>query len=207
MGPFNTYQWQDTEHCLLLMGSHWTQCNFLKSESLPFCSKGGKKKGNETKQNTGSSLLLVCVYLILTFIKSLPLVGFSAKHSPSPSSGEPYLSSFYWSIDWWVFLFLLLTLLQMSSIFSLHPVLPSTQPPPHHLHHIVFCVHGLCIYVLWLISLPVSPPLPFEICRYGACLHAHASAPILFVSLFCSLDSTHEWDHMVFIFLWLAYFA
>ena len=27
------------------------------------------------------------------------------------------------------------------------------------------------------------------------------------VSLFCSLDSTYKWNHMVFIFLWLTYFT
>ena len=49
--------------------------------------------------------------------------------------------------------FKLLTLLQMSPV-SL-PLSPST--PPQHtplpgLHHIVACVPGPCIYVLWLIS-------------------------------------------------------
>ena len=28
-----------------------------------------------------------------------------------------------------------------------------------------------------------------------------------FVCLFCSLDSTCKWNHMVFVFLWLAYFT
>ena len=35
----------------------------------------------------------------------------------------------------------------------------------------------------------------------------YESVSILFVSLFCSLDSTYEWNHMVFVFLWLAYFT
>ena len=33
------------------------------------------------------------------------------------------------------------------------------------------------------------------------------SVSILLVSLFCSLDSTCEWNHMVFVFSWLVYFT
>ena len=30
---------------------------------------------------------------------------------------------------------------------------------------------------------------------------------VLFVHLFCSLDSTNEWNHRVLVFLWLIYFS
>ena len=41
------------------------------------------------------------------------------------------------------------------------PLLPSPGPPSLGLYHTVFCVHGSCIYVLWLIPSPSfiqSPP-------------------------------------------------
>ena len=33
----------------------------------------------------------------------------------------------------------------------------------------------------------------------------YESVSILFVSLFCSLDSIYKWNHMVFVFLWLTF--
>ena len=37
-------------------------------------------------------------------------------------------------------------------------------------------------------------------------LYVYESVSILLISWFCSLESTYEWNHMVFVFLWLAYF-
>ena len=75
-------------------------------------------------------------------------------------------------------------LLQMSSIFF-----PACSPPPalshptplHGLHHIVVCVHGLCIHVLWLISSIPSHLLSSEISQSVPCMHA--SGFIFFVCL------------------------
>ena len=50
-----------------------------------------------------------------------------------------------------------------------------------------------------------TPLLPSDSCQSIPCIHASVS--ILFVSLFCSLDSTYNWDHIVFVFLWLAFFT
>ena len=47
--------------------------------------------------------------------------------------------------------------------------------------------------------------LPSGHCQPVPCFHACGSG--LLVSLFCSLDSPYKWDHMVFVFHWLAYFT
>ena len=81
------------------------------------------------------------------------------------------------------------------------PLAPLPGPSPH-------CCLWLCVCACMFFgqSLPVSPHLlPSEICQSVPC--SYASGFIWFITLFCSLDSTYEWDHMVFVFLWLAYFA
>ena len=50
-----------------------------------------------------------------------------------------------------------------------------------------------------------SPKPPSDIRQPVPCVPASIS--ILFISLFCSLDSTYEWDRMVFVFCQLAYFT
>ena len=40
---------------------------------------------------------------------------------------------------------------------------------------------------------------------FGLCVYESVS--ILFVHLFCSLDSTWKWNHVLFVFLWLTYFT
>ena len=55
------------------------------------------------------------------------------------------------------------------SLLSLPPSNPSCPPS---LYHIVVCVHGLCIYVLWLIS---SSPSPLIL----RCQSVHVSMPLV----------------------------
>ena len=93
------------------------------------------------------------------------------------------------------------------TVACLHPAptQPSLWPSPHCC---LFC--GFCIYVLWLIPSPSpaqSPtaPVPSDNCQSVPCVYDPLS--ILFVSLFCSLDSTCKWDQMVFVFLWLTDFT
>ena len=38
-------------------------------------------------------------------------------------------------------------------------------------------------------------------------LSIYESVSILLATSVCSLDSTHKWNHMVFTFIWLAYFT
>ena len=56
---------------------------------------------------------------------------------------------------------------------------PAPTPPlPCGHHHTVVCVHGLCIYALWLIPSPAysqSSPLPFDSCHSVPCIHSSVS--------------------------------
>ena len=88
---------------------------------------------------------------------------------------------------------------------------PSTQPAPIPTvnPHIVVHVHGTCICVLCLIA---SPPFNHSQPHYSLLqlsIYSLLLCPdsILFFSLFCSLASSYKWDHMVYVFLWLAYFT
>ena len=82
------------------------------------------------------------------------------------------------------FIFLLLTLLQMSPPLLLCSPHPDSTPLPSGHHHTVVCVYGLCTYVLWLIPSPsfVQSPIPSDSCQSVPCVHVSVS--ILSVSLF-----------------------
>ena len=67
-------------------------------------------------------------------------------------------------------------------------------PPPHN-HHTVVHVHES--FVLLAQSAHPLNPTP-ELSAYSLYMS---------LSLFCLLDSTYEWNHMVFIFLSLSYFT
>ena len=91
-----------------------------------------------------------------------------------------------------------------------------------------FILNFYCIFPLpFILLMPSSPQLPphcypcpwliFPFCLISAPpnLSPHSCLPALhlwvclyfIVSLVCSLDSTYEWNQMVFVFLWLAYFT
>lgn len=89
-------------------------------------------------------------------------------------------------------------------IFPLYPPPPSPCPT-RGLHHTLVGVHGLRIYVCkFLVNLFPALLPPSEI--HQSILWAHASGPILFASLFCTLDCTYKWDHVIFICHFLAGF-
>ena len=102
-------------------------------------------------------------------------------------------------------LLLFVILLQLSQFFLLCPPLPSPPPVPTVNPHTVVCVHESLIYVLWLVPSPFFHhiSLPSGHCQSVPCFHVSGS--ILLVSLFCPLDSSYKWDHMVFVFYQLAY--
>ena len=53
---------------------------------------------------------------------------------------------------------------------------------------------------------PLSPsPLPSGHCQ--SVPHFRACGSIFFISLFCPLGSSSKWDHMVFVFYYMAYFT
>ena len=61
---------------------------------------------------------------------------------------------------------------------------------------------AICSLYLIIPSLfsPISPNNP-PIHQTNLCVYEFVS--VLFVGLFCSLDSTYNYNHMVFVFLWL----
>ena len=86
---------------------------------------------------------------------------------------------------------------------------PSHPPTPLVNSHTVVHVHGSFIHILCVVPFPsfhgCPSPRSFNHFQTTPCFHACGS--ILFVSLFCSLDSNYRWDHMLFVFHWLAYFT
>ena len=94
---------------------------------------------------------------------------------------------------------------------------PFISPFPSGYHHTVVCVYvfihlhlylSIHTYIFFAQSLHlVFTQLPYppsfwelSVCSLYRCL-------FLFYLLSCSLDFTHNWDHMVFVFLQLAYFT
>ena len=55
-------------------------------------------------------------------------------------------------------------------------------------------------------SIPSTPNHPHPAPTSCHLLSIYESVFVLLVSSVCSLDSTYKWNHMVFVFLWLAYF-
>ena len=101
-----------------------------------------------------------------------------------------------------------------------HPLLSSLCPPPPTLPPpfplaittLLSVSTGYTYMSRMLFSQPLyllssSPPTLLHSDSYQFVLCIHASVSILFVSLCCSLDPTYKWDHMVFVFLWLADFT
>ena len=109
-----------------------------------------------------------------------------------------FIDNFSYSFN--IYLFLLLTLLQMPPII---PLLPSSthSPSPAFTTLLPASMGYAYMHICSSADLFQSiSPLPSEICQFVPCVHA--SGFILFFSLFCSLDLTYEW-HMIILFLWL----
>ena len=60
---------------------------------------------------------------------------------------------------------------------------------------------SFCLITSPFLPCPPTTTLPSDSCQSALC----ESVSVLLVSLFCSLDSTYEWDHMILVFLWPAY--
>ena len=80
--------------------------------------------------------------------------------------------------------------------------LPSLRPSPH----CSVSMGHVCIFFANSFTLfhSVSPP---SLLTAASLFHVSGPLSILFIRVFCSLDSTYKWDHMVFVFLWLACFT
>lgn len=51
------------------------------------------------------------------------------------------------------------------------------------------------------------PSFPTSLWDLPVCFMLPCHGPILFTNLFCALDSTYEWYHVILVFLWLANFT
>ena len=111
------------------------------------------------------------------------------------------ISSFFFSLCLWVFyiifycFFFPLPFTPPYILFHFHPPLPNTVD---HVQGLFFTFFLFCS-----ILPPPQSPQPIAVIL----LPIYESVSILLVSSVCSLDSTHEWNYMVFAFLWLAYFT
>ena len=103
-------------------------------------------------------------------------------------------------------LFLLLLFYYSCPNFSPFDLLCPAHLPHSHSHsqspHLCPCpwVNHTCSFKSqFSFFLPLSPkPLPSGHCQSVPCFHTSGS--ILLIGLFCSLDSSYKWDHMVFSF-------
>ena len=75
-------------------------------------------------------------------------------------------------------------------------------PPPHHPPAITIPLSMTMDSFPFLFN-PSKPTFPLALAVL--LLSIYESVSILLVSSVCSLDSTNEWNPMIFLFLWLAY--
>ena len=110
------------------------------------------------------------------------------------------LSRFHGPTFFFLLLFYFICYLIFIVIFPLpfSPLIPLS----HHNYHTV--VHVPESFFLFAQSFHLfTSPRPLAVIL----LSIYGSVPIFLVSSICSLDSTYDWDHTVFVFLWLAYFT
>ena len=95
---------------------------------------------------------------------------------------------------------------QVSAHHHLSPFTFFHLPSPTSLQQSPYCYPCPCTFPFFLFcSIPHPPPhLPLRVVHL---LSIYESVSILPVSSFYSLDSTHEWNNMVLVLLWLAYFS
>ena len=81
------------------------------------------------------------------------------------------------------------------------PSITIYPPFPSGNRHAVVCVYEGFFSLIPLLFSPSPPAL-----SPMAAVSLFSESMILFLfCLFCSSDFTYKWDHMVFVFLWLAY--
>ena len=96
-------------------------------------------------------------------------------------------------------------LLQLSQFFPFCPPPPSPPLSPSVNPLSIVHVHESFIHVLWLVPSPSFHPFPLPLPLLQLSVPCfHASGSIFLITLFCSLDSSYKWGHMVFVFCQLA---
>ena len=118
-------------------------------------------------------------------------------------SEKQELVSFFFFLCFFVSFFVSLFLFSLYCICPIITYLPlpsSLNPSPGNLHTVVH-VHESSYCFLK----PSTPPTPIARAVILFCIYETFS--VLHVSSDCSLDSTYQWNHVVFIILWLAYFT
>ena len=83
----------------------------------------------------------------------------------------------------------------------LSPSSTSLHLPPLGNDHMVVHIHEFFLSFFLSPSTAHHPPIAASL------LSAYGSVSILLIGPFCSLDSTYEWNDMIIVFLWIAYFT
>ena len=87
---------------------------------------------------------------------------------------------------------------------SLNPLLPPPTPFPSGNHHPVVWVYEVIFSLLNPFTFSSSPiiPLPSDSSQSVLCVYGSLSIICYFIHLFITV--TNEWNHVVFVLLWLA---
>ena len=112
-------------------------------------------------------------------------------------------SSWHWANTLSLFFFFLGGCTFLLYFFPL-PFNPFMFSSLQHSPHCCMCPWVLFLFAQSLHTLPAPSTFPPILGCHPA---LYESVSILLVSSVCSLDSICEWNHMVFVFLWLAYFT
>ena len=120
------------------------------------------------------------------------------------------LITYHWKRQETVYIFLII--IDYISIVSILPLLCFSFQPTLHSHsqslHCCPCprvIHTCSLTSPFPFFPPFNPRLPSGSCQSVPCFHASGS--VLLIGLFCSLDSSYKWDHMVFVLQQLTSFT
>ena len=119
-----------------------------------------------------------------------------------PSFWHPICKFCYcYSFSYTLTLFLIVYIITVVAICThLHPDPNPFPSSHHHTYRCLWVMHMCFLANPFTLFHPVSfPPSPLTAVSL---FHMYMS-----LFLFCSLHSTYEWDHMMFVFHWLASFT
>ena len=129
---------------------------------------------------------------------SLSFIHYQFQWSKHPWKSSPLSVASFLLDVFFFFLFLLFFKFNLYCIFYYHLV--TIYPKP-------LAIPTLLSMSWVLFHFTSIPPPPNHSPTSYHLLSIYESIPIFIVSSVYSLDSIYEWNHMVFVFLWLAYFT